>query len=227
MSNQYNAALVVDLHHATNGETLDVEKNLALFRRVTAGDAAAREEMIVGNMPLAVAKVESFVRCFPGITHLRDDLASAAFTGLVKAVNKMAAGEGPRSTAPSAPLDFIGMWINRELGELVESETTIRLPARSKYRARAQGNELSSPTVCNVIPERFAVPSYEKELEMRDLIDACCTCDEERTFVAMREAGHTYAEVGKAIDMPLTSTYVMAKELDARVQGKLAALLNE
>ena len=54
--------------------------------------------------------------------------------------------------------------------------------------------------MCNVIPERFEVPSYEKELEMRDLIDSCCTCEEERTFVAMREAGHTLAEIAVAID---------------------------
>ena len=93
-----------------------------------AGDAAAREEMIVGNMPLAVTKVESFVRCFPGMAHLRDDLTSAAFTGLVKAVNQMAAGKGPRSTDHSAPAECIGMWINRELRQLIESESLIHLP---------------------------------------------------------------------------------------------------
>ena len=35
---------------------------------------------------------------------------------------------------------------------------------------------------------------------MRDLIDSCCTCDEERTFVAMREAGYTLAEIAAAIN---------------------------
>ena len=75
-------------------EPLDAEKNAALYQRVAAGDAAAREEMIVGNMPLAVAKVESFIRCFPEVAHLRDDLTSAAFIGLVKAVNKMAKAAG-------------------------------------------------------------------------------------------------------------------------------------
>ena len=89
MSNQYNDALIIDIQ-CDERRNLDAEKNAALFERVAAGDAAAREEMIVGNMPLAVAKVESFLRCFPGVAHLRDDLTSAAFTGLIKAVNQMA-----------------------------------------------------------------------------------------------------------------------------------------
>jgi len=33
-------------------EPLTMEKNAALYPRVQAGDAAAREEMITGNMPL-------------------------------------------------------------------------------------------------------------------------------------------------------------------------------
>ena len=57
-------------------------------------------------MPLAVAKVESLIRCFPGIAHLRDDLTSAAFIGLVKAVNKMAAGKGPTQQSTFRPGGF-------------------------------------------------------------------------------------------------------------------------
>ena len=165
MSNQYNDALIADMHRATNGEALDAEKNAALFARVVAGDAAAREEMIVGNMPLAVAKVESFIRCFPEIAHLRDDLTSAAFTGLVKAVNQMAQGCRIKQPANWNPTDCMGTWINRELGRLTEGETCIRVPHTSKDRARTEGEELMPPVVVNVIPERFEVPSYEKELE--------------------------------------------------------------
>jgi hypothetical protein len=217
-----NALLVADVHNATNGEALDAEKNLSLFRRVTAGDATAREEMIVGNMPLAVAKVESFVRCFPGLAHLRDDLTSAAFIGLTKAVNKMAAGRGPRKKHASAPVDFIGMWINRELNELMETEGIVP-PHTSKARAQAQGDELTVPTVVNTIPEQCAVPSYGKEMEMRELIESCCTCDEERTLLAMREEGRTYAAIAAALGKAVTSVYVMRERLAARVRRKLDA----
>jgi hypothetical protein len=227
MSNQYNDALITDIQRATSGETLDAEKNAALFERVAAGDAAAREEMIVGNMPLAVAKVESFIRCFPRVAHLRDDLTSAAFTGLVKAVNQMAEGCDIKDSAKWNPTDCIGSWINRELGRLTEDETCIRVPHTSKDRARTEGEELTPPLVGNAIPERFEVPSYEKELEMRDLIDSCCNCVEERTFVAMREARHTLVEIAVAIHKTRMFTQRMGRELDARVQRKLKAVRDE
>jgi hypothetical protein len=222
MSNQYNDLLVSQM-----SEPLDEEKNLALFERVAAGDAAAREEMIVGNMPLAVTKVESFIRCFPEISHLRDDLTSAAFTGLVKAVNRMAKGTARKYKGNWNPTDCIGSWINRELGRLVEDEMPIRVPHESDRLAEKNGEPITPPTVCNVVPERFEVPSYEKELEMRDLIYACCTSEKERTFVAMREAGHSFAKIAAAIKMSPPSVSRLKKKLAARVERRLKALRDE
>ena len=207
-------------------EPLDAEKNLALIKRVKTGGAAAREEMIIGNMPLAIAKVESFLCCASDLCHLRDDLVSTAFIGLVKAVDKMAAGNGPRKDDASAPVDFICMWINRELHELMETEGIVP-PHTSKWRAEGKGEELTVPTFCNTIPGRFEVPSYENELEARDLLDACCISTNERTFVTMREAGHTLAEIAVVTRMSVTSVYRMGKELDARVQDKMKSLRDE
>ena len=62
---------------------------------------------------------------------------------------------------------------------------------------------------------------------MRDLIESCCACEEERTFVAMREAGHTFVEIAKALKMSRMSTYRMAKKLEGRVVRKLEALRDE
>ena len=228
MSNQYNDLLIADVHKATNGEALDVEKNLALFRRLVAGDTSAREEMIAGNMPLAIANVESFIRLFPEIAYLRDDLMSAAFIGLVKAVNN---GRWQRSRVKTnrqwIPPDFMGTWINRELGRLIEDENPIRLPA-SQGLAKPRGEELPRRS-SNDVPERFEVPSYERELEMRDLIESCCTCEKERTFVAMREAGHTFAEIAEARDATCrcSSPIDDGQEMEARVTRKLEALRDE
>ncbi len=227
MSNQYNDMLMADIQRVTKGETLDKKKNLALFQRVAAGDATAREEMIAGNMPLAISNVESFVASFPGIEYLRDDLTSAAFVGLTKAVNKMAAGKGPRSTAPSAPVEFMGMWINRELRQVIESASLVQQPPRSRYRARAQGAEVVPPTVENVVPERFEVPSYQKQLEDRDLIESCCTCDEERIIVAMQMSGYTLMEIASAINKTRMTAQRMQKKLYARIRHKLEALRDE
>lgn len=208
------------------GKPFCTEDNSRLFPHVAAGDTDARRQMIEGNMALAVVKVESFIRCFPEIAHLRDDLTSAAFVGVTKAVNQMAEGFQIKQPENWNPTDCIGAWINRELSELIEIEGIVP-PHTSKYRARAQGEELTVPTVVNVIPERFEIPSYEEELETRDLIHSCCVCDEERTFVAMREAGHTLDAIAATIGMSRTSLYRMAKHLQGRVQRTLEALRDE
>lgn len=226
MSNQYNGLLVADIHRATNSETLDAEKNFALSLRVAAGDQGAREAMINGNMPLVLSKVESFIGCFPHVAHLRDDLVSAASVGLVKAVNKISLGKGPRKKDPSAPTDFIGMWINRELNQLLENEGIVP-PHTTKYRARAQGEEVTLPTFTNAVPERFAAPSYQKQLEARDLLESCCTCEAERTIVAMQIAGHTLMKTAKAIGKSRMTTHRMQKKLYARINRKAEALRDE
>ena len=225
MSKQYNSELVKDMVRL--GKPFCVEDNARLYPLVAAGNTAAREEMIQGNMSLAIAKVDSFIGCFPALAHLRDDLASAAFIGLVKAVNQMAEGCQIKRPESWNPTDCIGAWINRELGELIDTETPVRLPPRSKYRARANGDELKAPTVVNLIPERFQVPSYQKELEVRDLIETCCTCDEERTFVSMREAGHTLVKIAAAINQTRMFTQRMGRKLAARVERKMEAIRDE
>ena len=52
MSNQYNDAACRRNERAR----WTAEKNAEFYPRVAAGDAAAREEMIDGNMPLAVSR---------------------------------------------------------------------------------------------------------------------------------------------------------------------------
>ena len=68
MSNQYNDLLVADMAARPWRDAGRREEHAGSIQLVAAGDAAARDEMIVGNMPLAVAKVESFIRCFPEVS---------------------------------------------------------------------------------------------------------------------------------------------------------------
>ena len=69
-----------------------IEKNNELFPAVVAGDAAAREAMIVNNLGLVVVKADSLIRQMPSVAYLRDDLVSAGYIGLVRAVNKVPTG---------------------------------------------------------------------------------------------------------------------------------------
>ena len=88
MSSQYNSELVTDM--ARLGDPSCTEDNDRLYPFVAAGDAAARTKMIESNMPLVVAKVNAYLVEFPDLAYLRDDLTSAGFVGLTKAVNRMA-----------------------------------------------------------------------------------------------------------------------------------------
>jgi hypothetical protein len=118
----------------------------------------------------------------------------------------------------------MGSAIYRKFGELIEDESTIRVPHTSKDRARAEGEELAVPGVVNKWSERLEMPSYEEEFETRDVIESCCASQEEKTFVAMRKAGHTLAEISAALGMSRMSTHRMGKRLEGRVVRKLEAL---
>jgi len=224
VSNAYNAAFVAALHRKTKSKTWTAEKNVEVYPRVAAGDKAAREEMIAGNVPLVISKVESFLRCFPYLAHLRDDLVSAGCVGLVRAVNQMARGCRIKKPENWNPTDHMGSAIYRKFGELIEDESTIRVPHTSKDRARAEGEELTVPGVVNKRSERLEMPSYEEEFETRDVIESCCMGQEEKKFVSMRRAGHTLAEISAALGMTRMSVHRMGKRLELRVMRKLEAL---
>jgi hypothetical protein len=224
VSNPYNAAFVAALHRKTKSKTWTAEKNAEMYPRVAAGDKAAREEMITGNVPLVISKADSFLRCFPYFAHLRDDLVSAGCVGLVRAVNQMAGGCRIRKPDHWNPTDHMGSAIYRKFGELIEDESTIRVPHTSKARARAEGEELEVPGVVNKRFERLEMPSYAEEFETGDLIESCCNCQEERAFVAMRKARHTLTEISDALRMSRMSVHRMGKRLQGRVVCKLEAV---
>ena len=95
--------------------------------------------MIEGNMAAIVFHVDNYLHYFPQYSFLRDDLTSAGFMGLVKAVNSMA----EEGCGVAAPVDYIKVSVARELGELAEeTETLIRIPRkRSDWRQpRASGS---------------------------------------------------------------------------------------
>jgi hypothetical protein len=175
-------------------------------------------------MPLVLAKVEGFLRCFPGAAHLRDDFVSVGFIGLVYAVNKIANGKGPRNTDVDAPVGFISMWINRELRRLVESETTIRVPHESSRLAKQRGEILTPPCISDTLHDRSVGPVGVEEVDVCDVMDSCCTGEEERIMLRMREAKSTWAEIVQVIGQPQTTLYKQWCKLYDRIAAKLKSL---
>lgn len=224
MSKTYNTQLIVDMRRklGDNGlnDPLDVESNRALFALVEAGDVAARQQMIEGNLPLVVAKVTSFINKWPSFAHLRDDLTSAGFIGLVNAINKIAQGAADNNN----PNGFFGVAIKREFGYVLESEQAIKVPHSAQRRAKRRGETIVPPDVVNVVPSTLPAYSSVEEVDVRDAIDSCCTCEEERVLLRMREAKHTWEEIGTAIGRSKSSTHELGKKLEARIVAKLNSL---
>jgi RNA polymerase sigma factor (sigma-70 family) len=211
MNNQYNNILISQMC-----EPLTEELNLELLPQVVAGNVAAREQMITGNMALVLRKVEAFIHCFPTIVYLRDDLISAGFMGLTKAVNAVAARVKIENV-----FNYILTAIDHELGKLIDVEHTIRIPGKSRRAAKASDKPLIPPTCVNILPERFVHGKYETELEFRDLLDSCCCNEDERTFLRMREEGYTPAEIAEVVGKSIGYIYYRSKRLAARIDEAL------
>jgi len=207
----YNSELVSQM-----SAPLTVEENLALIAKVAAGDEDARQQMIEGNMPLVISKVDSYIHFFPQYEFLRDDLTSAGFIGLVNAVDRIA----KVGDKMGAPVDYMRVSTIRELGILAETENVIYIPRDALREAMANGERITVGAVSGVDPDTCACPSEEDVYDLRDLIQACCGCDEERTFVRMREQGYKLKEIAAAVNMPISSLHVMKEDLYRRVLAK-------
>lgn len=112
MNKQYNSDLVSEM--ARLGKPFCDEDNTRLYPLVAAGDADARREMIEGNMSLVVAKVDKFLAELPHLVHLRDDLTSAGFIGLVEAISNM------QRRKVRNPTSYVSIAINRSFRQLLK-----------------------------------------------------------------------------------------------------------
>jgi len=195
---------------------LTLEDNLELAPQVAAGDCRARDRMIEGNMPLVVSKVDNYIHFFPQYRYLRDDLTSAGFVGLVDAVNRTAR-EG---NGVAAPVEYIGVSIARAIGECAEMDNTVPIPHISQRVMRANNKEITPMKANNLALANCTCYGEDRVIDMRDLIQSCCCCDEERAFVEMREAGYKLKEIAAAVNMPVSSLHVMKEDLYRRVLAK-------
>jgi len=216
-------------HDLTNKitQSSDSERNERLYPRVMAGDEKAREEMIESNMPLVISKVESFVRRYPQLEYLRDDLHSAGFLGLVKAVNKMAEHEEPSKVNPTG---YISVAITNEFVKLATKEAVhsgIELADAPEIDMDLVDDV---PEVSHSIPESVVDTKQSAAIELfelRDLLQSCCESDKERALIRMREEGRSDREIAETLNMPRPSVQRLRKELEERFNQKCRELEEE
>jgi len=200
------------------------EKNEELYVRVMAGDAQARQEMIEGNMALVGSNVNEYIRKHPEAAHLRDDLRSAGYVGLVQAVGAMARHRDPENSNPTG---YMSVAIRREISRFADNEATISIPDRTQREARKGNRPLVAPAVRQGIPKSLAdsgPDAAQKLAETRDLLDSCCQSEDDRTILRMREEGYADRDIAKAIGLAHTTTYMMRRELQRRYLQKIREL---
>lgn len=197
-------------------ESATRKSNDDLYPMVALGDTDAREKMIQSNMGLVISKVDHFLAFLPKFRHLRDDMISNGFIGLVEAVNKMAADGFIDGANPTG---LMGICIQHRLGKTIESEETIRVPARTKKRKQGTKDQITVPQSVSFTDEAAEEEFSYDPRHMRDLretLEACCENETELEILRLREEGYVDREIAERLGLPLTTTYVLRRTMYAR-----------
>jgi hypothetical protein len=189
--------------------------NEALYPLVAAGDRQAKHQMIHSNMGLVMVEVERFLAFLPKFGHLRDDLISHGFVGLVEAVNTMS----QRLVQDANPTGLMGLCIRSCFGKVVEAEELVRVPGRTKKRKADQGIVLDTPekevSIFHGESDQFSYDPRRMQ-DLRETLDACCEDDTDREILRLREEGYVDREIANRLGLPLTTCYVMRRTMYAR-----------
>ncbi len=151
--------------------------------------------MIEANVPLVMAKVDTYIGLHSGVGFLFDDLVSEGLVALTAAVNKLASMDTPESGGNCT--GFIGNRIVWSICKLVEGNKKQQIPE-------------------NYIPPGLDVADPTELVDSKDLIYAACQSPEDRIIIDMREKGSTDQEIADRLDIPRRAINFMRYELSQR-----------
>jgi RNA polymerase sigma factor (sigma-70 family) len=173
---------------------MSADDNKRLYPLVVAGDAEAREQMIVNNMPLVVALAESYLKTWPQYSHIQDDLVANGFLGLVKAVNELGIRKCKTTINPTS---YISRSIRRCFQDTTEYDPLIHVSRKSKKRPPQTSTKHDMSKVM------LSVRGETRDsIDLRDAIDSCCESPLDRELIALREIGYTSQDVAKIKGIP-------------------------
>lgn len=189
---------------ATTGrnEPFSTEQNDEVYERLVSGDEKARDEMIEGNMALAVYRTDAYLRSAPQMAYYRDDMISAGLIGLCEAVDRMRKAGRIRNPRPTG---CITRAIDCQIIKVVDKANIIVVPDRVQSRARTEGEPIKPP---RIVSDRALLGLHDLAFRDRDAVKelyeetlACCSNEREKQIVSMRAAGHTDAEIASAVKL--------------------------
>lgn len=164
-----------------------------------------RDKIIMGNARLVLFKVSAYVSLYRQTLHLKDDMVSAGFLGLTKAVNFLADPEVSHTESPSG---LMALFIHREIGQLIEKSNLIVIPLRTKIR-----NDLKEIKVNNFSEHDYDLPRNDCSDDLREVIWNLTETEYERQILNLRESGYTDLEIAERLDLPASTINLIRREL--------------
>lgn len=225
----YNSLLVRQM--VATGPPASREFNDEIALRVVAGDEAARKRMIEANMPMVLAKVDTFLKVYPFARPIYDDLISEGFLGLTEAVENL--GKNGDTTNPTGFISFhitgaIGRTVDAEYPQIAEDHEAPR--RHRKRRPRCEQMPVDPVPMVDLVVDPTAM------VELRDLLEACCETDIDREIIRLRERGYqeeapdnlevcrepamTDKEIAEALNLSVTTVYMLRRAIYARLLEK-------
>lgn len=148
--------------------TLSNEENTELLRRAAAGDRAARQALIDGNLRLVLSVVQRFSG-HNGHSGNADDLFQVGCIGLIKAIDRFDVSAGVQLSTYAVPM-IIG-----ELRRYLRDNNAIRVSRGTRdlaYRALQARERLSAACGREVGAEEIAAAIGEKPEAVNRALDA-------------------------------------------------------
>lgn len=204
---KYNNDLVRDM--VCLCEPSNDDHNAALVALVAAGDNEARRRLIEGNMSFVINRVGAYIRHYPDIEHLRDDMTSAGMVGLCKAVNNI-----PRVHTVTNATAYLSYWIRREVLRLISAECPPIDPDRDNTDEEETDVEQVSRVDCGY-----------SLVDLREVIYLCCQTEVERELVRLREIdGLDCSEIAPVIGVARPTAYRMLRRIEQRFNEKMTEI---
>lgn len=192
--------------------SLPAEETCRLVDKLRGYDTRElRDRIIMGNVRLVLFKASAYVGCYRQTLHLKDDMVSAGFLGLTKAVNFLSDPEVSHTESPSG---LMALFIHREIGCLIERSNLIPTPTRTRER-----NNLKEVQVNRFSEHDHDLPRSDGSDVLRDFIYSLTDTEYERQILSLRESGFTDLEISERLDLPASTVNLIRRELFNRFKA--------
>ncbi len=195
-----------------NTLALSTEETCKLVDQLRECDSkSVRDKIIMGNARLVLFKVNAYIGFYRQTLHLKDDMESAGFLGLIKAVNYLADTTLSHTESPSG---LMSLFIHREIGRLIENSNLIPTPQRTKQR-----HNLKDIRVDGFVESDYDLPKSDSVDGLRATIFGLTDNEYERRIIDLREHGFNDSDISEKMDLPTSTINLIRRELFNKFKG--------